>query len=96
MQIPWHCLVCCPGFGGSDLPERALNFWTRRETMPTLPERSHDYPNFELSDTTRSYVRQLLAGQHVEIDDPYLSRVTVFKEPEAGRDDIHELTGYDR
>ena len=21
--IPWHCLICCSGYGGSDLPSRA-------------------------------------------------------------------------
>lgn len=24
---PWHCLVCCSKFGGSDLPSRVLSYW---------------------------------------------------------------------
>lgn len=24
---PWHCLVCCSGFDGSDLPSRVRSYW---------------------------------------------------------------------
>lgn len=24
---PWHCLVCCQGYGGSDLPHRVWSYW---------------------------------------------------------------------
>ncbi|MBE9049519.1 hypothetical protein IQ243_03695 [Nostocales cyanobacterium LEGE 11386] len=24
---PWHCLVCCRGYGGGDLPNRVFRYW---------------------------------------------------------------------
>jgi hypothetical protein len=31
---PWHCLVCCQGYGGSSLPERAASYW-RNQILTT-------------------------------------------------------------
>lgn len=28
VAFPWHCLVCCTGFGGTDLPTRSFNFYS--------------------------------------------------------------------
>jgi hypothetical protein len=27
---PWHCLVCCEGFGMGDLPQRAFSYWEHK------------------------------------------------------------------
>lgn len=42
-SLPWHCLVCCSGYGGSDLPSRAeafLNSFAPASKAPSISGQS--------------------------------------------------------
>lgn len=75
-MIPWHCLVCCEGYGSGDLPERALNFWRERVAGEALP------PEVELVSEPPRYVRQVLSNELSEAPDGDLRTITVFNERE--------------
>jgi hypothetical protein len=81
-----HCIFCCQGFGGMDLPERAHSFIQGYGFL-------HDLRNFHnvredqlLRDEPPSYVRQLWQKQGIselidnDINDDKLKRITIFKE----------------
>lgn len=60
-MLPWHCLVCCRGFGGQDLPERALYYWRRaileseRHASEILHVQPHDRQQYRQSKYYRNY-----------------------------------------
>lgn len=81
---PMHCIFCCSGFGGVDLPDRALH-WIRgaglfesSETLATSEGREY------LQREAPYYVYQMLEGQldgdFIDVHDQRLKRVTVFRE----------------
>lgn len=81
---PMHCLFCCSGFGGNDLPDRALN-WLNRTGLFEYNE--DDVKNEErdyLLNRPPYYVSQILEGQldddFSDVHDDRLKRVTVFRE----------------
>jgi Family of unknown function (DUF6615) len=105
IQIPWHCLVCCAGYGGLDLPERALNLWRNQiQLMQTRVPGDEDrvlYEQFSsvgVVDTPPEYVGALIHESEAIVDDPFLSRITVFQEnePVPERADVGFLTDYDK
>lgn len=81
---PMHCIFCCNGFGGKELPDRALN-WLGGIGM--LDEQEY-YRASEKNEYLRSeppyYVRQMLEGRletdFIDVHDDRLKRVTIFKE----------------
>ena len=73
---PWHCLVCCEGYGAGDLPTRALNFY--KNQIATSGEAAQF--GFEIIQEPPRYVRLLLQNQLSEPPDPFLRTVTVFRE----------------
>jgi hypothetical protein len=75
-MMPWHCLVCCEGYGGDDLPSRALALWRSAIYTPN-PELEF---NVEPIEEPPRYVRLLLQNELVEPPDPFLRTITVFRE----------------
>ncbi len=78
---PMHCIFCCSGFGGKELPERALSWLAGMDLISEMETNSaeeylRDYPPY--------YVNQLLEGElendFIDLHDERLKRVTVFKE----------------
>lgn len=74
---PFHCLFCCGGYSGNDLPSRAAAF-LGFAASPT------DESSF-LADQPPIYVSQLLQrqpddGHQFDLDDPRLYRVTVVQD----------------
>jgi hypothetical protein len=93
IQVPWHWLVCRTDYGGLDLPERALNLWRnqmrRTQTVGAADEDRDVYEQlFSVSivDTPPEYVSALIHESEVIVDDPFLSRITVFQENEPPPD----------
>ncbi len=83
--IPWHCLVCCQGFRGTDLPSRVQSIWMsllRMEVRQADGERESTDARFgeELHAEPPRYVRELQSRELRGIDDPALARITVFTE----------------
>jgi hypothetical protein len=76
---PLHCLFCCNGYGGSDLPSRALSFLVNRHY--TEPDGTR------LLDQPPHYVSQVLEGVEasdlLNVSDENLRRVTVIWEIEG-------------
>lgn len=76
---PWHCLVCCRGYGSGDLPNRARAFWMQRQSASDTAR--DEIP--ELTDTPPNYVSAFMRGEFLEPpDDRTLRTVTIFKELE--------------
>lgn len=80
---PLHCIFCCGGYGGTDLPTKALAF--SRETGLISATNDDTEVNVELlKDEPPYYVYQLLEGEleddFIDIQDENLKRVTVIKE----------------
>ncbi len=76
---PMHCIFCCEGFGGKELPDRALNWLSGNGLL------SHTDDNMEyLRNSPPYYVNQILEGEleddFIDVHDERLKRVTVFKE----------------
>lgn len=71
--IPWHCLVCCEGYGTGDLPARAWAFATARGLT-----RANE--SAQMKEEPPSYVEALLRNELFEAPDEDLRAVTVFQE----------------
>ena len=78
---PWHCLVCCSGFGQGDLPTRAWNFLQRALSIklpkPRKPRRSNvdsvlnnlrPKPAIGPRNQPPYYVRAIVEGEPVHPD----------------------------
>lgn len=69
--VPWHCLVCCEGYGGSSLPERAWQFMDNR-LLSYTPETWADGADFILPassgprQSAPSYVNTILENGELE------------------------------
>lgn len=95
---PWHCLVCCEGFGGNDLPNRAWSYWRNKilraeemrfrdgperlgqDSLEGLSNLVEAYREIQPVDTPPAYVMRLLENQEIEVADPELRYVTIFRE----------------
>jgi hypothetical protein len=75
-SLPWHCLVCCSGYGGSDLPSRAEAFLNRRTPdgeSPSIADR-----RATRRDRPPPHVSAAMDGQASDFgDDPNLRGVVV-------------------
>lgn len=89
--MPWHCLVCCTGFGGQDLPTRAWGvlksrFGYEREAVRENPRRPRrDTPFQDLGPRTQPppYVYSVMAGVEPDIVPQTVRGVVVLQ----GRED---------
>lgn len=80
-MMPWHCLVCCHGCGGDDLPSRALAVW-RNRLSPT-PDAS--ITESAITGQPPNYVLTLLKeGRLVDPPDADLRTVTILREEATG------------
>lgn len=83
---PMHCIFCCSGYGGSDLPSRALSFAKSNGLLPINADSLQDDTNYEqfLHDEPPYYVRQILENKLgdgvINMHDERLKTITVFKE----------------
>ncbi len=73
-MMPWHCLVCCEGYGGHDLPSRALALWRAAIRRPDVEF------DIEPVEEPPRYVQLLLQNELVEPPDLFLRTITVFRE----------------
>ncbi|WP_308447932.1 DUF6615 family protein [Pandoraea communis] len=79
---PFHCLFCCGGYGGTDLPTRAAAFLQSNEYTSDIHPQLLDEPPY--------YVLRLIEPQAdddrpIDINDSNLFRVTVVKENDSER-----------
>ena len=85
---PWHCLVCCRGFGGADLAERAAS-WIASLSFP-VPTGDRDFfqaaDGFDINDDlprlagdTPQYVAALLDNRTPELP-PDIGGLLVIRE----------------
>jgi hypothetical protein len=81
---PWHCLVCCSGFGGNSKVENINSYWQRNfeidETI--LQDMKLERPNSFITDNPPNYVLQLLKNEQnsdVQAPDEELDGVIVFR-----------------
>lgn len=67
--IPWHCLVCCSGYGGDHLPERAWALLQKRLNVNVVRKRGRKtaHPTEQVQVGPRSappeYVRAILENR---------------------------------
>ena len=89
--LPWHCLVCCHGYGGNDLPSRVFNLIYRNREFkfgdPSLPfgntEESSEFTSTLLKDRPPQYVLDVIEGSdHINYPED-LAGVLVIQEPES-------------
>lgn len=65
---PWHCLMCCSGYGGSTLPERAWGLLTSGMGVTVPRKRINrdnkvESPTIGIRTQPPEYVRAIAAGQ---------------------------------
>ena len=81
---PMHCIFCCTGYGGSDLPGRALKYLKGKEFLQFPENPEEDSTSQFIKQSPPSYVLRLMSGGHedtsIEVEDDRPKRVTVFKE----------------
>jgi len=80
--FPWHCLVCCPGFGGSDLAERAVNFWRTAMDLQDLAGTPSglEYGNVGVKPEPPRYIELAMNGQLREAPDRFIEGIAVITE----------------
>jgi hypothetical protein len=83
---PMHCIFCCNGFGGVDLPERALNYINGTGLLEDVSGIDNAPSRAFLKSQAPHYVYQLLEGNletdFLDLHDDRLKRVTVVREIE--------------
>lgn len=81
---PMHCLFCCSGFHGGDLPDRALGWLAGTRLLEDSNSGVENDANKYLRNEAPDYVYQMLQGglddDFVDVHDNRLKRVTVFRE----------------
>jgi len=82
-----HCLLCCSGYGGHDLPTRAWSFLNKQQFVHLdRYEQWHIRDDSLLRSEPPHYVRRMLddveENVFIEVHDQNLKRVTVYKETE--------------
>jgi hypothetical protein len=81
--LPWHCLVCCKGYGGNNLPQRAWGlvqgaFGVKRSTNLGI-----NIPNIGPRANPPTYLNQVLENALDEPPDPAIRAITIVVEPKA-------------
>jgi hypothetical protein len=81
--VPWHCLVCCEGYGGNSLPERGWELL--QAVLEIRPSRqiSENTPQVGIRPEPPLYVRRLLDQPLSEPPDSALRGIVVVKETES-------------
>lgn len=85
MSFPWHCLVCCEGYGGSDLPERAWRLTQELFGVKPTKRKPKNAPAVGLREQPPRYVKMVVeAGQKAALDESYngLRGIVVFRDQE--------------
>ena len=77
-MMPWHCLVCCHGYGGKNLPSRALGVWRN-----ILRKQEMSDNEFNIINDPPDYVRRLQRNELYESPDERLRIITIFREREG-------------
>lgn len=77
---PWHCLVCCQGFGNRTLPERAWAFLQGVFEIRPPPRKKADTPIIGLREQPPLYVGRLFEGSVIEAPDPALRGIVLIRE----------------
>ncbi|MCQ8895248.1 hypothetical protein NQT62_02195 [Limnobacter humi] len=86
---PWHCLVCCPGYGGDSLPERAWNMLSHGMSIPTSPNQTENKSEVgqlftRVTNEPPPYVRAIAEGQRPDTITTSAWGVVVIKEANRG------------
>jgi hypothetical protein len=90
---PWHCLVCCTGYGPGDLPHRAYAFWRQAILTGDLQLDAEALGGMdldvreligavELQGRPPAYVLSILEGPTIQLEPPDqdLRVVSIFRE----------------
>jgi hypothetical protein len=75
--VPWHCLVCCEGYGKGTLPERAWQFVQRALRFRYRSPANDNAPQPGPRPFPPQYVHQVIEGGLVEPPDPALRAIVV-------------------
>ena len=81
--VPWHCLVCCTGYGGSDLPERVWSFLQEGLGIKPSRRKPEAAPQIGIRESPPNYVRMVIeSGLGDDFDDPNkdLRGIVVFRD----------------
>lgn len=91
--LPWHCLVCCTGFGGDDLPSKAWHYWQNairmtEDTVLSVKQTDNRtsapywraYKEVALLEEPPLYVKSIASDKPTEPPDGKLRGVMVLKE----------------
>lgn len=88
--LPWHCLVCCSGYGGDDLPTRAWLLLQRRLGISAPRNMTKDTIQLTKGHSIgpRSqppeYVRAILEDRSTDLSPPHVRGVLVVQGREDG------------
>lgn len=80
---PWHCLVCCSGFGGSTKIENIDSYWQNNLEIDlgVLQEMGLEAPKTFITDNPPNYVLQILTNDNnseIKPPDEEIDGVVVF------------------
>jgi hypothetical protein len=79
--FPWHCLVCCSYFGGTDLSDRAFRFWDKAMGGMAADEgRQLDLGDVRPRDDPPSYVSAAQRGERIQPPDENLAGLAIIEE----------------
>jgi hypothetical protein len=81
--LPWHCLVCCKGYGGTSLPDRAWSFLIGAFGIEPNPNPLNDVPVAGPRNAPPDYVVRLLGNEQIEPPDDGIKHITVITEEKA-------------
>ncbi len=80
--VPWHCLVCCGGYGGNTLPERGWKLLQAvLEIQPARQPESTQQVGIRRAPP--QYVRHLLERPLSETPDPALRGIVIVSDTES-------------
>ena len=75
--VPWHCLVCCEGYGGNSLPERGWEFLHAALDIQPSPQISENVLQVGVRREPPSYILRLLDQPLSESPDLALRGIVV-------------------
>lgn len=81
--VPWHCLVCCAGYGGSDLPERVWSFLQKGLGIKPSGRKPKEAPQIGIRERPPNYVRMVIEserGKDFDGPDKDLRGIVVFRD----------------
>ncbi len=89
--LPWHCLVCCSGFGGENLPDRAwlllqsgLGVKAPRQRFSASQESLAQRQPIGPRSQAPQYVRAIIEGQLPDSAPQNIRGIVVVKDAEGG------------